>query len=136
MNHPKLWISAGAAGVAAVALSVVMAWLVDNGGYYGYAGYQVLLTFERTLWWFQLFGAVLLIIGCIGMSVILPGRIALLIGFSGIPVALVVTLLFGGTGILNVHSWTIALLLPLLLVFLNSVLLGAVGSVRLIRERH
>lgn len=109
-----------------------MVFLDDRGGYYGYPTYQWLLTFESTEWWLQLFGAVLSIVGCIEMAIKLSGRTALLIGFSGILAALLVTLSFGGA-ILNVHSWTIALLLPILLAFLNFGMLSVVGLVRLIR---
>ena len=69
---------------------------------------------------------------CFGMSEKLPERIALVIGFSGILTALLVTLSFGEE-ILNVHSWTIALLMPLFLAFLNFGVLSVVGLVRLIR---
>jgi hypothetical protein len=132
MNRPNRWVAAGIAGFAAMALSIAMVFLDDRGGYYGYPTYQWLLTFERTEWWLQLFGAVLSIVGCIGMSVKLSERIALLIGFSGILATLLMTLSFGEE-ILNVHSWTIALLLPILLAFLNFGILSVVGLVRLIR---
>ena len=129
-------LSLGACGVNRISTSVVMAFLVQRGGYYGYPSYQLLLTFERTVWWLQLFGAVLSVIGCIGMSVRLPGGMALAVGFSGIVIALLVALSFGGTEIFNVHSWTLALVLPILLVFSTSAVLSVVGSVRLIRQRR
>jgi hypothetical protein len=132
MNRPNRWLAAGIAGFAVMAVSIVMAFLDGHGGYYGYPDYQLLLTFERTLWWVQLFGAVLSTIGCIGMSVNLSERTALLIGFSGIVAGLLVTLSFGGA-ILNVHSWTIALILPIFLTFVNFGILSVVGLVRLNR---
>jgi hypothetical protein len=117
-----------------MALSIVMAFLVGRGGYYGYPSYYWLLSFDRTLWWLQLFGAVLSIVGCVGMSVKLPERVALVIGFSGVLTTLLVTLSFGGA-ILNVHSWTIALLLPIFFSFLNFGVLSVIGLVKLTRSR-
>jgi hypothetical protein len=132
MNRPNRWLAAGISGFAVMALSIVMAFVDGRGGYYGYPKYQWLLAFERVLWWFQLSGAVLSIVGCIGMSIYLTERIGLLIGFGGILAALIVTLLFGGA-ILNVHSWTIALILPIFLTFVNSGVPSVVGLVRLNR---
>jgi hypothetical protein len=136
MNRSKLLFGVGIAGFCAMAISVVMAFLVERGGYYGYPSYQLLLAFDRTVWWLQLFGAVLSIIGCVGMSVRLASRMALVIGFIGIVIALLVALSFGGTEIFNVHSWTLALVLPILLVFSTSAVLSVVGSVKLIRRRR
>jgi hypothetical protein len=136
MNRFKLSLAVSIAGFCAMAISVVMAFLVWRGGYYGHPSYQLLLTFDRTVWWLQLFGAVLSIIGCIGMSVRLPGGMVLVTGFTGIVLALFVALSFGGTEIFNVHSWTLALVLPILIVFSTSAALSIVGSVRLIRQRR
>jgi hypothetical protein len=132
MNRLTLSLAAAGTGLAALILSIVMAFVVDHGGFYGHPSYQVLLTFDRTVWWLQFFGGMLSAIGCFGMSAKLPERMALVIGFSGILFALLATLWFGSE-ILNVHSWTIALLMPLFLAFLNFGVLSVVGLVRLIR---
>jgi hypothetical protein len=132
MNRLTLSLAAAGTWLAALILSIVMAFVVDHGGFYGHPSYQVLLTFDKTVWWLQFFGGMLSAIGCFGMSAKLPERMALVIGFSGILFALLATLWFGSE-ILNVHSWTIALLMPLFLAFLNFGVLSVVGLVRLIR---
>ena len=132
MNRLKLSLAAAGAGFAALILSIMMAFVVDHGGYYGHPSYQVLLTFETAVWWLQFFGGMLSAIGCFGMSEKLAERMALIVGFSGMLFALLATLWFG-LEILNVHSWTIALFMPLFLAFFNFGVLSVVGLVRLIR---
>ncbi len=123
MNRSKLFVTVASVGLAVVATSVVMAFLADH---HWYVTYQIALLFERAMWWVQLAGAMLAVIGCIGMSAYLSQRAALRLGISFIATGL--PLLFAGT--LAVHDWTISLLLPALVGLFNGAVLVIVGSLR------
>jgi hypothetical protein len=102
-----------------------MAFLVDH---HWYVTYQTALFFDGTMWWVQLAGALLAIIGCVGMSAFLPKRAALRTGFTFIAVGLILPLLFGR--ILNIHDWEVSMLLPIVLLLFDGVMLGIVGYPR------
>jgi len=110
-----------------MAVSVVMAYLVDH---HWYVTYQVALLFGRTFWWVQLAGVLLSVIGCVGMAANITARAALLIGVAFVATGLLLPLWFGGLSILNVHDWRFSLFLPVLLVFFEGTMLGIVGAFR------
>jgi hypothetical protein len=112
MNRARLSVTIGGIGFTVVALSVVMAFLVDHDWY---VTYQTGLLFERTMWWVQLAGMVLAVIGSIGMSACLTQRATSRVGVAFIAAGLLLALLFG-SDLLNVHDWMISLLLPVLLL--------------------
>src|SRR6202022_534843 len=87
--------------------------------------------FERTMWWVQLAGAGLSIIGCIGMSAYLTQGAASRAGIAFIAAGLLLTLLFGGiSALLSIHDWMISLLLPRLLPLFDGIMLLIVGYLR------
>jgi hypothetical protein len=112
MNRSKLSIMIASVGFAVVAASVVMAFLADH---HWLVTYQIALLFESTMWWVQLAGVALAVIGCVAMSVCLTQRVASRAGVAFIAAGLLLALLFG-TGLLNIHDWMISLLLPVLLL--------------------
>jgi hypothetical protein len=125
MNRSRLSVTIGSIGFTLVAASVVMAFLVDH---HWYVTYQTALSFERTMWWVQLAGALLAIVGCVGMSAFLPKGAALRTGLTFMAIGLILPLLFGA--ILNIHDWEISLLLPMVLVLFDGAMLGIVGYLR------
>lgn len=126
MNRSKLSFTIGSVGFALVAASIVMAFLADH---HWYVTYQIALLFERTMWWVQLVGVILAVIGCIGMSAYLMQRVAMRAGIALIAAGVLLTLLFG-SGISNIHDWMISLLLPVLLLYLTGTMLAIVGYLR------
>ncbi len=127
MSKPKSWAATTSAGFALVAGSVLMAFLADHPG----TGYEASLFLGRNVWWVQLAGIVLSVVGCIGLLVNLKPRAASLVGLALIATDLLLLVLFDGRSIPNVHSWNIVLLFPLLLVFFNGAMLAIVGSFKL-----
>jgi hypothetical protein len=126
MNRSKLSFTIGSVGFAVVAASVVMAFLVDH---HWYVTYQIALLFDRMMWWVQLVGVVLAVIGCIGMSAYLTQRVAFRAGIALIAAGLLLTLLFGSS-LSNIHDWMISLLLPVLLLLFDGTMLAIVGYLR------
>jgi hypothetical protein len=126
MNRTRLSATVGVVGFTVVALSVVMAFLVDH---HWYVTYQTLLLFERMMWWLQLIGIVLAVVGSIGMSAYLTQGVASRVGIAFIAAGLLLALLFGAD-LLNVHKWTVSLILPVLLLLSSGILLCIVAYLR------
>jgi hypothetical protein len=124
MNRSKLSVVTASVGFAFVAASVVMAFLTDH---HWLVTFQIALLFESTMWWVQLAGVALAVIGCIAMSACLTPRAASRVGIALISAGLLLPLLSGGiSAVLNIHDWTIALLLPVLLALFAGTMLGIV----------
>jgi len=126
MNRTRLSVTISSVGFTVVAISVVMAFLVDH---HWYVTYQIALLFERTMWWFQLAGVMLAVIGCIAMSAGLTQRVASRVGIAFIAAGLLLAVMFG-SGLLNIHDWMISLLLPVLLLLFAGAMLGIVAYLR------
>jgi hypothetical protein len=133
MNHPRTSAAATtSAGLAVVACSVLMAFLADH---YWLIGYDTMLLFEKAFLWVQIAGLVMFIGGCLWLVVRLSPQVALFVGIAFAGTASLLPLLFGGyLAILNVHSWTVTLLPPLIILFVCGVLLAAGGFIRRIRQ--
>jgi len=123
MNRSRLWVVIGVVGYAALASSVVMAFLT---GYRGQVGPQIADFFQSTYWGVQLAGVVLSVGGSIGMSKKLTDRAAVYLGAILIFGALLAGL-FVGEEILNVHSRESAMLFPVLFFFLDGAILVVGG---------
>jgi hypothetical protein len=123
MNRSKLSVTVASVGFAVVATSVVMAFLADH---HWYVTYQIALFFERAMWWVQLAGALVAVIGSIGMSAYLTERAAVRLGITLIAIGLPLLL----AGAWAIHDWTISLLLPSLVVLFDGAVLVVVGSLR------
>lgn len=126
MNRSKLSVIIASVGFAVVAASVVMAFLADH---HWLVTYRNALLFESTMWWVQLAGVALSVIGCIAMSVCLTQRMASRVGVAFVAAGLLLALLFG-SGLLNIHDWMISLLLPVLLLLFTGAMIGIVAYLR------
>lgn len=134
MNRSRVWLAIGGAGFAALAISVMMAFLADH---HWLVTYRLADVFDGMWGWVQLAGVVLSVIGCIRMAVTLSQRAQLVAGSTLILIGLFLPLLFGGVlAILNVHDWKVSLLLPELFVLLNGAILGLHGALRLAVQRR
>jgi len=114
-----------AAGLVIAACSVLMAFLADH---HWLIGYDTMLLFEQAFFWVQIAGLTMFVGGCLWLATRLRPKVALFIGLAFAIAASLVPLLFGGyLAILNVHSWTIALVPPLMVLCVCGVLLAAGG---------
>jgi hypothetical protein len=136
VGSPKLvkWFGIFGVGLAATVAGIEMAFLSDH---------HWLVTYEHSLWceryadWFILIGVVLVLVGCIGLSFKIRGKAAIYMGMGLIVLSLGPPwLLEPPTGLINVHSWTFAFLLPMFVGSCGSVVLIVAGSLRLILQRH
>ena len=134
MGQPRLWAVTASLGAALVIASVLMASLHDH---HWLISYDQLLLIERTLWWVQFTGLAVFIVGCIGLTAKFTPRLALFVGMAFVASALILPYAFGGyLSVLNVHHWTTVLWFPILLLFVNGVLLAVVGSLKMLRMRR
>jgi hypothetical protein len=86
--------------------------------------YQIAEWFDASFWWVQLAGVVLSVIAGIGMAKSLTDTLALRIGAGLILAGLPLIVAEGGpSAIFNIHDWEIALVLPLLVTFLDGTIL-------------
>ena len=128
MRHRRLSAVATGAGVVVTACSVLMAFLADH---HWLIGYNAMLVFERTMFWVQVAGLVLFIVGCIWLAGNVNSQISLVIGIAFVVAASLLPLVFGGyLAILNVHSWTVALCLPVAALFVSGTLFAAGGLLK------
>jgi len=113
------------------ACSVLMAFLADH---HWLIGYNAMLVFERTMLWVQIAGLLLFIVGCIWLAGNVNPQISLVLGLAFVIAASLLPLLFGGyLAVLNVHSWTVTLCLPLTALFVSGTLFAAGG---LLKRNH
>jgi hypothetical protein len=128
MNHARTSVATTSAGLVIAACSVLMAFLADH---HWLIGYDMMLVFERTFLWVQIAGLVVFIGGCTWLSVRVSPDVALFVGVAFAVMASLVPLVFGGYFvILNVHSWTVALCAPLIILFVSGALLAVAGFLR------
>lgn len=128
MKHKQLSAVTVGAGLAVSACSVLMAFLADH---HWLIGYNTMLVFERTMFWVQIVGLSLFIVGCIWVARNVNSRISLVLGLAFVIAASLLPLLFGGyLVVLNVHRWTVALRLPLAALFVSGTLLAAGGLLK------
>ena len=110
------------------ACSVLMAFLADH---HWLIGYNAMLMFERTMFWIQIAGLVLFIVGCIWLAGNVNSQISLVVGIAFVIAASLLPLAFGSyLAVLNVHSWTVALFLPLTALFISGTLFVAGGLLK------
>ena len=108
--------------------SAVMAFLADH---HWYVTYQIAEWFDESFWWVQLAGAILSIIAGIGMAKNLTDTLASRIGVGLILAGLLLIVFAGGpSAIFNIHDWEIALVLPVLITFLDGTILIYIGLFR------
>jgi len=133
MNRLRASPATTGAGLAIAACSVLMAFLADH---HWLVGYDTMLLFERAFLWVQITGLVVFSGGCIWLAAKVSPHVALFLGIAFATAASLVPLIFGGyLAILNVHSWTVALCFPLIVLFLSGALLAASGFLRRVHHR-
>jgi hypothetical protein len=127
-NRPKFWLALATVGFAIMTCSAVMAFLADH---HWYVTYQIAEWFDESFWWVQLAGAILSIIAGIGMAKNLTDTLASRIGVGLILAGLLLIVFAGGpSAIFNIHDWEIALVLPVLITFLDGTILIYIGLFR------
>src|SRR5262249_9889792 len=132
MGHRRLSTVTTSAGLALTACSVLMAFLADH---HWLIGYDAMLFFERSITWVQLAGLLLLVGGSLWVAVTQKPRLNVQLGSAFCTTALLLPWVFGGySAIMNVHSWTFALLFPLLLLAFSGALLAIIGLARSARQ--
>jgi hypothetical protein len=128
------WFGIFGVGLTATVAGIEMAFLSDH---HWLVTYEHSLLCERFAGWFILIGVALVLVGCIGLSFKMRGKTAIMMGIGLIVLSLAPPwLLETPAGLINVHSWTVAFLLPMFVGPCGSVVLIVVGSLRLILQRH
>jgi len=128
MGHARFSAVTTGAGLVVTACSVLMAFLADH---HWLIGYNAALLFDRTMFWVQVAGLVLFVVGCIWLAANLSSQSSFIVGLTFAVAASLLPLAFGGyLAVLNVHSWTVALCLPVTVLFVSGALLAAGGFLR------
>jgi len=131
MMRQSRYLALICAAILFLAGSVALAFLSEEPS----TPYRMILALGSAVWWVQLTGVLLLIVGSYGLAWDGHPKLVVCVGVGLILAALVAAVSFG-LDVMNVHSWMAVLFIPLFVLSLSGVILGLAGAVRCVRQEQ